>query len=460
MQKSQTRGGAAPVVTTYSYNRLDQLTAETTAGSTISYRYDGRGNLVEKKTPSQTVTYSWSSDNRLTQASNGSVTVKYGYDAQGRRISRTQEEGGQTEETQYLLDTARPYSEIVLERTRTNGGTWQQTMHVHTPDGVGLQLSQSSNGQAQNLYADAQGSTRLVTDHQGQTLQVLHFDAFGVEHDANPSSDIRHRYTGEAFDQTTGLYHLRARDYDPYTGRFISMDEHPGSQRIPLTLNKYLYGNADPVNTIDPSGYFGLGGVSISMGNMATLAMRALTLYDLFSSADEVGESLGLFGALLVSSVGGPAGFDAMTQDEVAIGLIMAFMPGPDKHHTIPIYMCGAKKQEYAHIDFSDHSSIHKKLYAGVLGINIVSKHYVDRYLKKPGKGGRQSTDPIVLLTKKKMGRDVLANFLRYFYQVNGYYGLTNKNNLSSHRSLGAVYEAEARKFTANNNTSHPSCKR
>ena len=160
------------------------------------------------------------------------------------------------------------------------------------------------------------------------------------------------------------------------------------------------------------------------------------------------------------ASVGGAAGFDAMTQDEVAIGLIMAFMPGPDKHHTIPIYMCGAKKQEYAHIDFSDHSSIHKKLYAGVLGINIVSKHYVDRYLKRPGKGGRQSTDPIVLLTKKKMGRDVLANFLRYFYQVNGYYGLTNKNNLSSHRSLGAVYEAEARKFTANNNTSHPSCKR
>lgn len=46
------------------------------------------------------------------------------------------------------------------------------------------------------------------------------------------------------------------------------MDEHPGSQRIPLTLNKYLYGNADPVNHIDPSGNFSLLGVNISAANL------------------------------------------------------------------------------------------------------------------------------------------------------------------------------------------------
>ena len=152
---------------------------------------------------------------------------------------------------------------------------------------MGLQISQSSNGQNQQIYADAQGSTRLVTDDSGQIIEVLDFDAFGNERHANPQ-ESRHRYTGEAFDSTTGLYHLRARDYDPKTGRFISMNEHPGSQTIPLTLNKYLYGNADPVNHIDPSGNFSLGGMMSGIGNMAsmmTMSWIRMEVADMFSSA-------------------------------------------------------------------------------------------------------------------------------------------------------------------------------
>ena len=33
---------------------------------------------------------------------------------------------------QWILDTARPYSEIVLERSRQNGGAWQETRYTHT----------------------------------------------------------------------------------------------------------------------------------------------------------------------------------------------------------------------------------------------------------------------------------------------------------------------------------------
>ena len=45
---------------------------------------------------------------------------------------------------------------------------------------------------------------------------------------------------------------------DTTTGRFTSMDSYLGSVDDPISLHKYLYANANPVNYIDPSGYFSL----------------------------------------------------------------------------------------------------------------------------------------------------------------------------------------------------------
>jgi hypothetical protein len=50
------------------------------------------------------------------------------------------------------------------------------------------------------------------------------------------------------------LYYLRARYYNPLTGRFLSRDPKPGHIGIPHTQHKYLYASADPVDRIDPFG--------------------------------------------------------------------------------------------------------------------------------------------------------------------------------------------------------------
>ncbi len=49
---------------------------------------------------------------------------------------------------------------------------------------------------------------------------------------------------------TTG----QARCLNSNTGRFQTMDSYEGNNHATLSLHKYLYGDVDPVNKIDPSG--------------------------------------------------------------------------------------------------------------------------------------------------------------------------------------------------------------
>jgi RHS repeat-associated protein len=68
-------------------------------------------------------------------------------------------------------------------------------------------------------------------------------------------------YRGEQYDADLGLYYLRARYYNPATGRFLSRDpedrqpfDSKGEPTDPKELHKYLYADGDPINRLDPTG--------------------------------------------------------------------------------------------------------------------------------------------------------------------------------------------------------------
>jgi len=61
-------------------------------------------------------------------------------------------------------------------------------------------------------------------------------------------------FRGEQYDSDLGLYYLRARYYNPLTGRFLSRDPEEGNKFYPKALHKYLYASGDPVNAFDPTG--------------------------------------------------------------------------------------------------------------------------------------------------------------------------------------------------------------
>jgi RHS repeat-associated protein len=84
-------------------------------------------------------------------------------------------------------------------------------------------------------------------------------------------------FAGEQFDGELEQYYLRQRFYDAGVGRFTRRDTYEGRIGEPITLHKYLYGNANPVNFTDPSGLSALSefsstSLSISQQMVAILA--------------------------------------------------------------------------------------------------------------------------------------------------------------------------------------------
>ena len=81
-----------------------------------------------------------------------------------------------------------------------------------------------------------------------------------LEPETSPNS-CGNLFTGEQYDPDLGFYYLRARYSNPDSGRFWTMDFYEGTGNDPLSLHKYLYANADPINHLDPSGHTSLAEV-------------------------------------------------------------------------------------------------------------------------------------------------------------------------------------------------------
>jgi RHS repeat-associated protein len=91
----------------------------------------------------------------------------------------------------------------------------------------------------------------------GAILELYAFDAYGNAIGFDPSVALTEfLYSGEQFDSKIGQQYLRARYYNPVTGRFNRLDPFFGNLIDPQSLHKYLYTHADPVTYTDPTGKF------------------------------------------------------------------------------------------------------------------------------------------------------------------------------------------------------------
>ena len=240
----------------YVYNALNQLVSD----SETSYEYDLNGNLVRVIGSAQSALYEYNFENKLIKATvqNGILVIEeiYTYDYEGNRTSKTTHRSdGVTEYVKYLNDNSSLTN--VLAEMGSEG-----SVQAYYTIGADL-VSQERNGVVYTYLYDGHGSGVGLANESGVVTDTYSYDAFGNLLKSTGSTKNCYRYCGEQFDETTGLYYLRARYMDTSTGRFISQDTYQGTINDPVSLHKYLYANSNPVTYSDPSGYMSMAGLAV-----------------------------------------------------------------------------------------------------------------------------------------------------------------------------------------------------
>ena len=133
-------------------------------------------------------------------------------------------------------------------------------------------ISQERNGGFSVYLHDGHGNVRALTGFLGNLTDSYSYDAWGNLLSKSGDTANSFLYCGEHFDETTGLYYLRARYMNPTTGTFVTMDTYQGSIFDPASLHKYLYCRANLVMRVDPSGYMD-GGEATLGGQVTVLGM-------------------------------------------------------------------------------------------------------------------------------------------------------------------------------------------
>ena len=231
----------------YSVNSSNEMTA---AGGEM-YTYDANGNTTSKIDSSGTTTYTWDFENRLTSVTLPTVagqpdsggTVSFKYDPFGHRVQKSFTQSGTTTTTNYLYD-----ADSLIEEVDPSGNAlarYTQTQGVDEP------LAMLRSGTTSYYNADALGSVTSLANGAGTLTQTYTFDSFGKTTASSGSLTNPFRFTGREFDTESSIYFMRARYFDPTTGRFVSEDP----ARFPGGINFYTYVENNPVNLIDPFGF-------------------------------------------------------------------------------------------------------------------------------------------------------------------------------------------------------------
>jgi len=216
--------------TTPAYNADGELTAQTVSKTTGSAPPSGPPGLSK-------LTYT--PQGQVASATTSSGTTSYIYDANGSLLI-------EADPTSTTL-----YADAGTEQITLTGSKLTGVRLLAAPDGV--TVTETSSGSYSYQIANQQGTA--LEDVQAGSLAVTrrYFDPWGEAVGPTATWPDNNTFLGKPQDPNSGLVVLGARDYDPATGSFTSIDPvlEAGS---PQQMGGYVYAADNPVTQDDPTG--------------------------------------------------------------------------------------------------------------------------------------------------------------------------------------------------------------
>ncbi|GGZ33946.1 RHS repeat domain-containing protein [Streptomyces poonensis] len=216
----------------------------TTGGSnagTETFSYDETGNTTGRTGGAHGQALIWDPEGHLQEVTENGKTTEYLYDSSGNRMLTRQSDGSTT-----------AYLPADNELTVTAAGAKQATRYyTHNAETVAVRTSAGYSF----LFSDHQGTALIaVAFGTGQAVTRRKQLPFGGQRSTTGSTGWPgdRGFLGGTSDPT-GYTHLGAREYDPATGRFLSVDPLFLSAD-PTQHNAYQYANNNPATFSDPTG--------------------------------------------------------------------------------------------------------------------------------------------------------------------------------------------------------------
>ncbi len=150
----------------------------------------------------------------------------------------------------YLWDVNAGLPILAIER---NGNNALLRRYAY---GVDLVAESTTASNAFYYLGDPLGSTANLVNSTGVTQRTYTYEPYGAVRSSSNASGAPinlMRFNGQLIDTVDNLYDLRARMYDPGTGRFLQLDPEQPPPLAP-TAGQYVYAWARPTTLVDPEG--------------------------------------------------------------------------------------------------------------------------------------------------------------------------------------------------------------